>query len=92
MIIAVEILDVDLKRVIYGVKVEKNKFSVNFFIFKPNFDPLTDKIFEKFQKIWKAFSNYFRILAGQIPDLGLERGHFGGQSWKKNIFGNCFSL
>ena len=53
--------------------------------FGPNFDPLPDGIFEKFQRIWKALWKYFRALAGQNSRFRPRKGSFWGSKLKKNF-------
>ena len=55
------------------------------FLFKRNFDPLPDWIFEKFQRIWKALWKYIRALAGQNSRFRPRKGSFWGSKLKKKF-------
>ena len=61
------------------VKYSKKKFG-------PNFDPLPDGIFEKFQRLWKALWKYFRAVAGQIFRIRPRKGSFWGSKLKNTFF------
>ena len=54
--------------------------------FGPNFDPLLDGIFKKFQRIWKALWKYFRALAGQNSRFRPIKGSFWASKLKKKCF------
>ena len=60
------------------------------FLVKRNFDPLPDWIFEKFQRIWKALSKYFRLVFGQNLRFRPRKGSFRGSKLKKNLQRNIF--
>ena len=59
-------------------------------LFKRNFDPLPDWIFEKFQRIWKALWKYFWALSSQNSRFRHGKGSFWGSKLKK-IFGEKFA-
>ena len=51
-----------------------------------SFDPFSDGIFEKFQRIWQALWKYFRALAGQNSRFRPRKGSFWKSKLKKKIF------
>ena len=67
------------KGVISGSKLKKI-FSVKNLRREPNFDLLPDGILKNFNIFEKLFQNTYEHRRVKIPDFGLERGHFGGQS------------